>query len=86
MDIGAAEPRVDRGPAEAALIDAQHPVTAREMRHPLAPGFRAFGEPVNEQDRLGLIPRIGVIVDHVMQLAVGQFEIWHTDTCEEVKE
>src|SRR4051794_30234720 len=47
------------------------------MRNPLAPRFGAFREAVNEQHALSARPRIGVIVDRVMELAVFQFEVRH---------
>ena len=56
------------------LVDAQHAVTAREMRHPGTPRFRAFGEAVHEHHGLRSGPAVGVVIDKVVQLAVGQVE------------
>lgn len=65
------------GAPESTLIDANHPVSAREMRNPRAPRFRAFGEAVHEEHRLRLRPGIGVVVHEVVQLAVGQRQVGH---------
>ena len=63
--------------AETALIDPHHPVAAREMRHPGTPRLGVLGEAVNKQNRVRPRPRIGVIVNGVEQLAVGQLEVGH---------
>src|SRR6185436_20089667 len=38
--------------AEAEQVGPHHPISAREMRHPLAPRARGFGVAVDHHDRL----------------------------------
>src|SRR5262245_40799783 len=65
------------GLTKTALIVADHPVAAREMRHPRPPRLGVLGEAVHEHHRLGMHPSIGVIVDPVEQFAAGQLKVWH---------
>jgi hypothetical protein len=58
--------------AEAPHVRAHHAVAARERRHPAVPGGAALGVAVQHQDRARLAPRIGVVVDQVVQVELGR--------------
>src|SRR5436309_7854818 len=44
-------------------VDAQHPIVAREMRDPGAPGFAGLGKTVDQEHGRRALPWIGEVVD-----------------------
>ena len=62
--IGAREFRLSM----SAQFQPDHAKIAREVRHPPVPGEPAFIVAVDHEHRPGLAPRIGVVVDAVVEL------------------
>ena len=56
--------------AESELVEADHAIVPAQMRNPRAPGFRALGEPMNHDDRFRMRPRIGPVVDLIVELEI----------------
>ena len=56
--------------AKTAHVRADDAEAAREAGHPAKPRRSAFGIAVEQQDRLRLAPRVGKVVDEVVELPV----------------
>jgi hypothetical protein len=64
--------------AKAAHVGPHHAILPRQLWHPRPPGEPALGVAVQHEDRLGLQPGIGEIVDLVVHVEVGgRAEIRH---------
>jgi hypothetical protein len=65
-----------------AHVDAHHAKVAREMRHPRVEAPGATHRGVDQDQRVGRLPRIGEIVDGVSDSeAVRRLELLHCPAC-----
>ena len=64
--------RHGRRRAEAAHVRAHDAIPVREPRHPGIPRGAALGIAVQQEDRPGRAPGIGVVVNEVVQVEAGR--------------
>src|ERR1700730_10174438 len=62
----------------AALVEAEHPIARGQCRNPAVPEFAVLAEPVDQYDRLRLLPRRREVVDIIGKVrAVRQCYVFH---------
>src|SRR5262245_22445177 len=64
--------------AEATHVRTHDAISVREPRHPRIPRGAALGIAVQQEDRPGCAPGIGVVVHQVVQVEAGRnVQSWH---------
>jgi hypothetical protein len=61
-----------RGCAEATHVRTHNAILPREPRHPGIPRGAALGVAMQQEDRRGRTPGIGVVVNQVVQVEAGR--------------